>query len=476
MVKIKTSELIANIRGGQGNHVYSEWRGTSYLRSKAQTRSNPRSADQAASRAMFGRFSQIYNSFLTPEQRVLWLKYAVKQSGCELKRKEHAMIIPYRGYRISGFNAFVQVNSLLQSAGILTESAFRSTPPNCTEVFPGPTGLTCEVGGAGDPYAVIHGLMNLGLSASPYPQFEYNQPFSGAVWMKPQTLPLNSILFTTMSSSTGLTGWEFALFGGFLTFKLARNWPTENLGRITGNIITTGSSQRLLFTYDGSNTNAGIKLYVNGAQLDINNYGLIPVSGSIITLAPLHLFDRTPTYAPADGTFDEAVLWNKVLSPAEILADWNAGAGMCYSSGGNRQLIYHFDQWIGNVTPDSSGNGYDGTWLPPTLPVITPSPLSVCPGVTGVTLSWTAPSAIEANARARIWTYSENAGVHRQLIATVDAAETTYNVTNVRVCQGKSVPINSVPGEYLFQIDVVEPSGRQSAPSNLCRVMVPAIT
>ncbi len=473
MAKIKHSELIANMRGSLGNHVFCGWKGTSYVRSKAQTRSNPRSEAQAQSRQRFSRFSQVWSSFLTDEQRALWDKFAVKQAGCELKRKERADIIAYKGYTTSGYNAFVQVNSLLSSVGLLTESAFRSTPPNCTENFPGPTVLECETSGHYSPYALVQTAGNQGYTAGNVLAFEYNQPFSGAMWIYIDTLSGLPRLMSTVPSPSPLTGWRFLIASGYLSLQIMRNFPAEVIAITIGQLMLYSTWYRVGFTYNGNNSYTGMKIYMNGVLFPPAFYLNTPLTGTININKPFMLLDEFTTIAPFFGYVDEAVLWNRELSPAEMLADYAGGAGLCYPAGGGIQALYHFDDVPPGELGDSSGNGYNLTKIGGGLPAVTPSPKSICAEAVGVQLSWNAPVAYESGAVVRIWTYSESAGVHKQMIDVVPIDEESYLVGNVRIAQGKTVPILSVPGEYLFQVDVIEPHGRQSAPSNVCRLVVP---
>ncbi len=87
-------------------------------------------------------------------------------------------------------------------------------------------------------------------------------------------------------------------------------------------------------------------------------------------------------------------------------------------------------------------------------------------------LEWTDPIDAPEDSKIRIWLLSLDSGVHRQLVWFVDLAVEVFGIVSVRIAQGALVPVSSLPGHYLVQIDCVSPRGQKSPPSNVCQTTV----
>jgi hypothetical protein len=114
-------------------------------------------------------------------------------------------------------------------------------------------------------------------------------------------------------------GWQLRVnnskIGLFL--KHASSAPNQILSN--GNtIITAGQWYHLAATYDGSNTLAGIKLYVNGIS-EVVTGTPNSVTGTFQNTEPLLLGQIT------NGNLASARMWNTELSAAEILEEYNSG-------------------------------------------------------------------------------------------------------------------------------------------------------
>lgn len=155
MARIYLSEVIQNISGSIGNHVYSCWKGLNYIRNKAVSILNPRSVDQANMRAKAGASAQRWYSTLTGAQRDLWNEYAQQQGAAAQQTGPNGnggagtkSLIPGNGGVMSGFNAYVMINSLAYSGDTTAMATFVDDAPLGIDAPTAPTTLGCTWNGA----------------------------------------------------------------------------------------------------------------------------------------------------------------------------------------------------------------------------------------------------------------------------------------------------------------------------------------
>jgi len=146
---------------------------------------------------------------------------------------------------------------------------------------------------------------------------DFNTAFSVSAWVKFDTISFNMALISKFNPTP--KGWQLRVnnskIGLFL--KHAPSAPNQILSNGT-TIITTGQWYHLAATYDGSNTLAGIKLYVNGISEVVTGVEN-SVTGTFQNTEPLLLGQIT------NGNLASARLWKSELSAAEILEEYNSG-------------------------------------------------------------------------------------------------------------------------------------------------------
>lgn len=120
MAKIVLSDLLNDIRGSIGAHVYSVWKGTHYIREKAASISNPNSASQELVRTAVSVAAARWSSTLTPAQRSGWNEIAQRWGSAskEDSSKGYKDLMPDMGRNMSGYNAFVKAAVLNTRVGI----------------------------------------------------------------------------------------------------------------------------------------------------------------------------------------------------------------------------------------------------------------------------------------------------------------------------------------------------------------------
>lgn len=151
--------------------------------------------------------------------------------------------------------------------------------------------------------------------------FENTSKWSISIWVK-RTTANNCSIIERQSLNTPFNGWSLTLTStNQIAVELTNNYSTSNsIKGITSNTISHNNWNHIVWTYDGSKTFNGNKLYVNGlvTSLTMIKNGL---TGSIVSSSfPVFLGFQSTTgpYANFTGYMDELGIWNRVLSLQEV--------------------------------------------------------------------------------------------------------------------------------------------------------------
>jgi len=140
MAKIILSDLLNDIRGSIGAHVYSTWKGTHYIREKASSIENPNSAAQVLVRNRLAFLSQRWTSGLSAASRAAWAALAQRWGSAskENTSKGYKDLMPDLGRNMSGYNAYIAAGVANARIG----KAAADNPPVGADIPKPPTGLT----------------------------------------------------------------------------------------------------------------------------------------------------------------------------------------------------------------------------------------------------------------------------------------------------------------------------------------------
>lgn len=143
-----------------------------------------------------------------------------------------------------------------------------------------------------------------------------DRPFSISVWVRP---PVAGVGDGIVSKSTTFNTGEFYLHNGGSTqnllFRIVDQSTGGYFGVLTGNVMTVSTWNHVVATYDASETNAGMKIYVNGVLVPVSNTNLGSYVGMENTTTNLY-FGRRTSFFP--GGLDDVRIYNRVLSTKEI--------------------------------------------------------------------------------------------------------------------------------------------------------------
>jgi hypothetical protein len=155
--------------------------------------------------------------------------------------------------------------------------------------------------------------------------------FTFTAWINPQDLSYGPILeYGASREPAGVHLWIGAGYGVPLPGSLllnVRDWFGNNHSLLVSDVIPSNQWSFVAGTFDG--TNGLAKLYLNGNEIDSQNFGsIIPR-----TDRPLTIGRRDPSSLDAGagahfkGRMDEIQVYNRALSAAEIAEIYSYGAG-----------------------------------------------------------------------------------------------------------------------------------------------------
>ena len=109
-------------------------------------------------------------------------------------------------------------------------------------------------------------------------------------------------------------------------FYLLDNINGGYIGRISSGTVTSnqGTWIHTVYTYNGNSTSSGIKIYLNGSQVDNNNYegGSYTAMSNTSTNLNIGRQERGLNYG--SGSIDEVAVWDSALSSCDIKGIYEA--------------------------------------------------------------------------------------------------------------------------------------------------------
>jgi hypothetical protein len=166
----------------------------------------------------------------------------------------------------------------------------------------------------------VNGYLSLG--AAPTLSFSKTDSFTFSTWAKPDAANASSTYFSKGNATTHLF-----IFGYQGKIYLRAFGPSQGIRIVTSTTPLSSTAWALItVSYDGSSTAAGVKVYYNGAPLTIivNDDNLTTADFYTTATAKIGISDAFAGYAH-EGYMDEYTVWDKVLTPAEVVELYNVG-------------------------------------------------------------------------------------------------------------------------------------------------------
>lgn len=155
-----------------------------------------------------------------------------------------------------------------------------------------------------------HGLTNFTLNATSY---------TISAWFKASSISVDQ----TIVAWSGFGGVALRIVGSKPSFNHYDGaWKTVN----QTNTLSSGVWYHYVARYNHTNTT--MTLFLDGVYKGQNT----TANGCSVTTSPQFRIAQEGGYYYANGSIDEVAVWQRALTDAEIVALYNGGAGLFYSS------------------------------------------------------------------------------------------------------------------------------------------------
>jgi len=159
--------------------------------------------------------------------------------------------------------------------------------------------------------------------------YERTEPFSVSLWIYPaKNYPDAGVFYHCEDLRLGLKGYSLKLENNKLQFIMAHSYPQNSFQVSTKEPLKEKEWVHVTITYDGSSRAEGAGIYLNGQKvpvsIDYNNlYKGILYEWNIHTYGfkGFQLGQRSLLLPFKDGGIDEVKIFNRELTPLEVLHD-----------------------------------------------------------------------------------------------------------------------------------------------------------
>jgi hypothetical protein len=156
--------------------------------------------------------------------------------------------------------------------------------------------------------------------------FERTKPFSVEFWIRLNTTtPTQTILDKRYSSSPN-QGWDIYISSTNMYFRMKDT--SGNFLQLRANgVINDALWHHFIITYNGSSNASGVIFYKDGVIVTSTTITNNEVSTSILNSGSLRIGTSASLSQFLNGSIDEAVIYNEVLSAGNVIYRYNNGTG-----------------------------------------------------------------------------------------------------------------------------------------------------
>jgi mono/diheme cytochrome c family protein len=146
--------------------------------------------------------------------------------------------------------------------------------------------------------------------------FEKDQPFSIAAWVKVATNDSSGALCSRMDNGKEFRGWDFWVQQRRIGMHIIDSWPGNALKVVSKAALPVDKWTHVVITYDGSAKADGLKIYYNGKPQFVN-VEQDKLTGSIKTQVPFKIGQRNTSDPIASAGLHDLRIYNRVLETFE---------------------------------------------------------------------------------------------------------------------------------------------------------------
>jgi len=146
------------------------------------------------------------------------------------------------------------------------------------------------------------------------------------MWVNPISVAVTKYLIYKGTSPTSSVSWVLKIEGGTgrLRFEIYDSGG-DRIGRETADdTLVANVWNHIIISYDGSETNGGIKIFLNTSQVDAADRGSGTYNVMNDSSTPLRMSHTSSSF---NGYIDQVVIFDKELSTIEIASLYNLGRG-----------------------------------------------------------------------------------------------------------------------------------------------------
>jgi hypothetical protein len=200
--------------------------------------------------------------------------------------------------------------------------------------------------------------------------FDRTNAFTLSTWVKFSSVGNTTY---TVAGKYGGPGYlininPYADAGGVGRIGFYADDGTRAIAVRTATAFNDGNWHNVIIGYNGTSTNTGISIYVDGVVQSLVNLGGVYLGASIHSSANFQLGARTGLTAPFAGSMADSRMYSRILSAPEVSAIFNA-----YPRGSDGIIRGLVGRWLGSpstqtgatipngaIIADLSGNGNHG--------------------------------------------------------------------------------------------------------------------
>lgn len=147
--------------------------------------------------------------------------------------------------------------------------------------------------------------------------FEADQSFSYAAWIKLPPNDSQGAIASRMDRSNGYRGWDFWVQGRRIGTHIISAWSDDALKVVTQAQVKGNEWTHVAVTYNGSRKASGVKVYING-KAQGTNVESDTLKGSIKTTVPFKVGQRNDSEAIAGLGLQDLRLYQRELNAGEV--------------------------------------------------------------------------------------------------------------------------------------------------------------
>lgn len=150
--------------------------------------------------------------------------------------------------------------------------------------------------------------------------FQATDSFSCATWVKIGDPQASAAILARMDVPNDYRGWDLWQQGRYLGIHIIDRWPNNAMKIVTdARVFAPNKWVHVAVTYDGSRKPEGVRLYVNGKQMETRNEtNALKPNANIRNEEPLKIGQRSNSAVFENGSVQDVRLYDRRLTPSDI--------------------------------------------------------------------------------------------------------------------------------------------------------------